>query len=276
MSQKSLTFQKCLPRCEEGDPEAWQILLRNYAPIAQRLMDFYLPQFRGDAQKQLWKEALGVLAANRYERLRAFDHLSEREFLIDLRAFLLDFGATRLKASGGPSGVPRPTPESLAALLHGLPLAHQEIVFLKLAGHSDTSSEKVSGVPPSIARKALENLESHYAPILRPGEDSCPWPAAWLELLRQARASRTPECVARRFLVRILDGQASWYEKSPAEAHLACCLHCLETWIALREVHRLRSEAKDLPPADVDEMLSCLPITAPARRGSFLRRLFGS
>ncbi len=276
MPSKSLTFQKCLPRCEEGDREAWQFLLQNYTPIALRLVEFYLPHFRGDQQKKFWCEALGAISANQYERLRTFDHLAEREFLMDLRTFLLDSASPRLEASNNLLPVPPLAPESLAALLHGLPFTHQEIVFLKLAGHSDAATEKIVGVPPSLAKKALESLEAPYAPILQHGEDSCPWPVAWLELLRQARAARTPECVARRLLVRILDGQASWYEKSPAEAHLSGCLHCMESWIALREVHFWRSEAKALPPDEVDQLLSCIPIAAPAKGGSLLRRWFGT
>jgi hypothetical protein len=276
MSTKSLTFQQALVRCEAGDREAWRFFLSNYTPIALRLLDFYLPRIRGDEQEDIWREALAALAAGNYQRLRTFDHLSEREFLMDLRDFLLEFGGARLDPAGDVPGVPRPTAESVAALLKDLPFAHQEIVFLTLAGHSDAATEKLSGVPSSIARQALENLEAQYAPVLRREEDTCPWPAAWLEMLGQARAARTPECVARRLLVRIRDGQTTWYEKSPAEEHIAHCLHCLQAWIALREVHFLRDQAQPLTAEKVDHLLSCLPIAAPAASNSFLRGWFGS
>lgn len=276
MSSKSLTFQKCLPLCEAGDREAWAYLLRNYAPIAFRVLDFYMPSFRGDEQRQFWQEALAALTANQSERLRTFDHLSEREFLMDLRTFLLELGAARLGTSPEPPGAPKLTPDSIAALLQGLPFAHQEVVFLKLAGYSDATTEKIAGVPPSIAGKELENLAAQYAPILRHDGDSCPWPVQWLGLIRQARASRTPECVPRRLLVRIFDGQISWYDKSPAEAHLSHCMNCMESWIALREINFLRKVATPLPPADVDELLSGLSLAPPAARGSLLRRWFGS
>ena len=276
MSSISLTFQKCLPLCEAGDREAWAYLLRNYASIAFRVLDFYLPSFRGDEQRRFWQEALAALTANQYERLRTFDHLSEREFLMDLRTFLLERGAERLGTSPEPPGAPKLTPDALTALLHSLPFAHQEVVFLKLAGYSDATTEKIAGVPPSIAGKALENLAVQYAPILRHDGDSCPWPAQWLGLIRQAHASRTPECVARRLLVRIFDGQISWYDKSPTEAHVSRCANCMESWIALREINFLRKVATPLPPAEVDELLSGLSFSAPAERGSFLRRWFGS
>jgi len=276
MTSKSLTFQKCLPLCEAGDREAWVYLLRNYAPLAFRVLDFYLPPLRGDEQRHFFQEALASLAANQYDRLRTFDHLSEREFLMDLRTFLLELGAARLGNSPEPPDAPRLTPDSLAAMFQNLPFAHQEVVFLKLAGYSDATAEKIAGVPPSIAAKALEKLAAQYGPILRQDGDSCPWPAQWLGFIRQARTSRTPECIARRLMVRIVDGQISWYDKSPAEAHLSRCLNCMESWIALREINFLRKVAMPLAPAEVDEFLSAISLAAPAAHGSFLRRWFGS
>ena len=195
---------------------------------------------------------------------------------MDLRTFLLELGAARLGSSAEPPGAPRLAPDSLAALFQDLPFAHQEVVFLKLAGYSDATTEKIAGVPPSIAGKALENLAAQYAPTLRHDGDSCPWPAQWLGFIRQARASRTPECVARRLMVRIFDGQISWYDKSPAETHLSRCVNCMESWIALREINFLRKVAAPLPPADVDELLSRLSFAPPAARGSLFRRWFGS
>lgn len=276
MTSKSLTFQKCLPLCEAGDREAWVYLVRNYAPVVFRVLDFYLPSIRGDEQRQFRREMLATLTANQYERLRTFDHLSEREFLMDLRTFLLERGAERLGTSPEPPDVPRLAPDSLAALLQGLPFAHQEVVFLKLAGYSDATTEKIAGVPPSIAAKALEKLAAQYGSILRHDGDSCPWPAQWLGFIRQARTSRTPDCVARRLMVRIVDGQISWYDKSPAEAHLSRCLNCMETWIALREINFLRKDVTPLAPAEVDEFLSAISLAAPAARGSLLHRWFGS
>ncbi|MFB3923854.1 MAG: hypothetical protein ACE145_19190 [Terriglobia bacterium] len=276
MSSKPLTFQQCLPLCETGERAAWAYLLQNYAPVGFRILDFYLSALEGKAQRQLFRDALAVLAANQYERLRTFDHLSEREFLMDFRIFLLEIGAARLPTSTEPAGDAPLTLESVAALLRGLPFAHQEIAFLKLAGYSDSTAEKIAGVPPSIADKALEQLGARYGAILQEDRDSCLWPARWLDFIRQARAARKPECVARRLLVRILDGQISWYDKSPAEAHISRCLNCMESWMALREVNYLRKETGPLSLGAVDDLLSEFSFVAPPAPVSLLRRWFGS
>ena len=61
-------------------------------------------------------------------------------------------------------------------------------------------------------------------------------PPAWLGICKSARANGQKDCTPLRQLIRILDGQASWYDKSPAEEHRSKCLHCLELWTSLLEV----------------------------------------
>jgi hypothetical protein len=76
-------------------------------------------------------------------------------------------------------------------------------------------------------------------------------------------------------LIRILDGQTTGYEKSPTEEHMAHCLHCLESWVALREVNYLRRVTAPLPSADVKGFLSSLPMESPTSTSPPLfKRLF--
>lgn len=277
MSSKLIISQKFLPQCEEGDREAWLVFLGSYTPVALKLLDFYLPESRGNRQRQLWKDTLGALAAGGYERLRSFEHIAERAFLVDLRAFLLEFGRPAADGGGDASGAPWPSADNVRSLLKDLPLVHQQITFLKLAGYSDATIEKILRVPPSIASKSLERLGTNYSASLNRTVDSCPWPAAWLELLQHARVAQTPECPTRHLLLRVLDGQTTWYEKTPAEEHMSRCLHCLESWIALCEVNCLRNETRPLPLAEVDDLLAFLPVTGSTKgRAPFLKRLFGS
>jgi hypothetical protein len=169
--------------------------------------------------------------------------------------------------------VPAPTLESLEALLKDLPVVQKEIVFFKLAGYSDATLERILLLPAAAIQKPLASVEKSYGTVLHRDGDCCPWPAAWLEILARARGARREDCPSRRLLVRISDGQTTWYEKSPAEEHLARCLHCLEFWVALREVTYLRRVTTPLPLAEVEPLLSCLPIAAAASP-SLLKRLF--
>jgi len=270
-----MTFHQFLPGCSRGDREAWRAFLSSYSPLALRLSSLYLPL----APPQLvafWQEGLLALCSNDYERLRGFPQQAEREFLVDLRAFLLDSALPRLAPSHDATVPPAPTLETLAELFKGLPLFHQETVFLKLAGYSSASLEKVLKVDSTVAEKRLERLRPRYAALFeRPG-DKCLWPAAWLELTRSLRSAREEACASLRQLVRILDGQISWQEKTSIEEHMGGCLSCLEQWVALREVVCWLREAEPLPPEKISSLVSSLPFSEKPRQGKSLwKRLRG-
>jgi hypothetical protein len=269
------TFQRILPACEQGDAEAWRAFLESYNPLAFRYLEHYLPP-AASRRAEAWSAALRELSDEQCARLKTFDHQAEREFLVDLRDFLLERGAPSLDASADASDAPRPTVESLKALLNGLPLAHQEVLFLKLAGYSDATIEGMMRATPTVAAAGLERLQADYGVLLRHERDACLWPSAWAEFLRETRSQRIEDCPQPRVFVRVHDGQTTWYEKDPAEQHVAGCLHCLERWAALREAGYWR---RVIPPAnagEVAEFLSALPIqAAPPARKSLLQKLFG-
>jgi hypothetical protein len=270
-----ITFHKILRGCEEGRRESWQLFLSHYTPIVNRWIAVYLPSLAGPAS-QAWRQTLRDLTANDFERLRSFDQQAEREFLLDLRAFLLERNAERLGPSGDSTSAPQPTTEAIRSLLGGLPLAHQQIVFLKLAGYSEGTIERIYGISPAVARQGLERLQAEYSAVMGRQQDVCPWPAAWCELLRQARGLKTESCPPLRQYVRMLDGQITWYEKDPMERHMSSCLHCLDRWAALREAVYWRREAKACPAEEIATLLSGLQLQDEAKpRKSLLKRILG-
>ena len=270
-----MTFHKILAGCQEGDRAAWKAFLADYTPIALRLFSLYLP-LNPVGQTDFWREALVALCADNYQALQGFEDQAEREFLVDLRAFLLDRALPNLDPSQDSTAVTRPTVGTVTALLKGLPLLHQEIIFLTLAGYSLARLEKMLRITPTVAQEGLKRLEADFAAALNRSEDKCLWPAAWLEVTRSARASPTESCAPLRQLVRILDGQASWYDKSPVEEHRSTCLHCLENWTALLEVVGWEREAKPLSLDEIKPLLACLPIQPIEKSGkSLLARILG-
>jgi hypothetical protein len=270
-----ITFHKTLAGCEAGNAESWRAFLGDYTPVVFHLADVYLPALR-EGRAQLWEEMLLALTANNFERLRSFDHQAEREFLADLRSFLLERGATKLEPAADVTRAPRPAPDTVDALLKGLPLIHQELLFLKLAGYSDGTLEKMLRITPAIAQRGLERLQTDYSAVLKKDRDACLWAAAWLELLAHARSAKSADCPPLREFVRILDGQTSWYEKEPIEKHVGLCLHCLERWTALRELIYWRQGVERLPAAEVNALVSGLSLRGePKKENSFLKRVFG-
>ena len=273
-----ITFHKTVAGCEAGDLESWRTFVSNYTPLALRLADVYLPS-PPEKRRDLWRETLRALQANNCERLRGLDHQAEREFLVDLRTVLFEQAASKRDEARDATEAPQPSTETVQGLLKGLPVFHQEVLFLKLAGYSDATLEMILRTTPSIAAQGLERLEAGYATILRQEDDRCLWPAAWLELVERARAAKTPDCQPLRQFVRVRDGQTGWQEKETLEKHIAECLHCLERWTALAEIVYWRREARPCAPEKVDALLSGLAagaLRAESKKKSLLRRVLGA
>ncbi len=270
-----LTFHRIRERCEAGDAQAWRAFLNDYTPVVFELTETYLPTL-AQPRERFWGDALGALTANRFEQLRSMSRQTEREFLVDLRAFVLERGAQSPLTSSDDSISRKPTPAEVIRLLEGLPLVHQEVLFLKLAGYSDATLEQLLRITPSVAQKGLERLAAEYSMNVQSQENRNPWPEAWLEVLGHARAAKKEACPALHQFVRIHDGQVSWYDKEPVEQHVAGCLHCLDRWTASKEVHYWRRKADPIAPAEVQELLSCAGVewNSARPRQSFLRRAF--
>jgi hypothetical protein len=269
-----MMFHQILSGCEEGNPEVWRGFLANYTPMALYFLSVYSP-WNPDGRLAQWREDLRELCAADYAVLRGFSHQSEREFLVSLRDFLQDRAATKLAESVDGADPPPPSFEALKALVGGLPLLHQEIAFLSLAGYSQATIEKILRITPAISGEGLQRLRAAYPQALERGEDHCLWPAAWLGICNQARAGVEKDCTPLRQLIRILDGQVSWYDKSPAEDHRSKCLHCLELWTSLLEVTAWDRNRQPWPPAQVESLLAALPVKSDARKPSLFARMFG-
>jgi hypothetical protein len=215
------------------------------------------------------------LSANECAVLRSFSHQSEREFLVGLRAFLLDWIGSKLESSQDAVDPAAPTVQALGALFRGLPVVHQEIAFLTLAGYSQATLEKILRISPAVAGEGLGRLRASYAPVLERSEDRCLWPAAWLGICGAARADGQKDCTPLRQLIRILDGQASWYDKSPAEEHRTKCLHCLELWTSLLEVVAWDRARQPWPAERIEHLLTAVPVREEKRKPSLLARMLG-
>ncbi len=271
---KLMTLYRILPGCEEGDPDAWRAFLANYTPTALALFKIYTP-WPADASLNEWKEALQALSANDGAAMKGLSHLSEREFLVGLRAFLLDRAATKLDPAQDAKEPPAPTTETLTELLSGLAVVHQEMAFLTLAGYSAKSIEYVLRISPTVAEEGLAKLRETFGLDSEHIEDRCAWPSAWIAIGKAARASETKDCTPVRQLIRVLDGQASWYDKSPAEVHRSKCLRCLELWTAMLEVVAWERNRQPWPQEGVAGLLEAIPLKQEKRKPSLFARMLG-
>ena len=266
------TFHKIRTQSEQGKVDAWRALLDFYAPAFVRLLEINGAMPAREAFP-IVKKMLTELTANGFERLRAASRESEREFLGDLKALL--FGAALEAVASQNSDQPASSAfeaEKIAKLLDGLPLLHKEMLFFRLAGYTENTIERILRISPRVAEKAFERLAEEYQAARQTEQDRCPWPAAWLGFLKQARAIKTEQCIPGHQMMRIHDGQVSWYEKEPVEKHISGCLHCLEAWTGLREVGYWRRVADPLATSEIERLLEAVPVEkAPAKKSFFAR-----
>jgi hypothetical protein len=290
------TFHRVREQCEQANADAWRAFLALYGPLGLHLVGMYAPDLAAadpPLGKTVWEGTLRRLAENNFERFRGTARQSEREFLADVRALLLETLAEQ-DAKGGASEANAATPDragastpegcasqaklepqKLAALLEGLPLLHQEMLFLKLAGYSDGTIEKMLRVAPRVAEKSFARLSPDFAAALSAQKDRCLWPSEWLAILRSARAAKKETCPELHQILRVHDGQVSWYDKEPVERQVSGCLYCLERWTALREVGYWRRMAPTVSSEQIEEWLRVLPVRVEEKKKSLLRRMLG-
>ena len=266
------TFHKIRGEIEQAKADAWRALLDFYGPVFFRLLEVHAAIPSREAPPVV-KKMLAELTANGLEHLRATSRQSEREFLGDLRALLLEV-ALDLTASKNSQTVAEGAfaPEKISKLLDDLPLLHREMLFFKLEGYSENTIERLMRVSPRMAEKAFERLTGEYEAARQTERDRCPWPAAWLAFLKQARALKSEKCTPAHEIVRIQDGQVSWYDKEPVEKHVSGCLNCMNVWTGLREVSVWRFEAEPLSRSQIGELLEAVPVEQmPAKKSLFQR-----
>lgn len=268
-----LTFHKIIAGCEAGEADAWRAFLSDYSPVVREWTKVYTAIEA--EQSSLWKRSLGKIAESDFAVLRSFEHQSEPEFLVGLRSFYLEqcLSAADSRPDDAASAINAP---ALSGLLKDVPLVHQEVIFLKLAGYANATLEKIYRITPSVAKSSLSRLEASYPAALENASGHGLYPAAWLTMLHEIRGSRTEACPPVRLLLRIQDGQVGWGEKSPAETHIAGCLHCLDQWTALREIAYLRRDTKPASSSQVEDLLAGLPVRETGKKHTpLIKRLFG-
>jgi hypothetical protein len=267
------TFHKIREQSEQGRADAWRALLDFYGPIFLRLLEVHAAIPSREALP-LVKKMLAEFTANGFERLRATPRQSEREFLGDIRGKLLEAALDAMAAKNSPPNAESAfTPEKISKLLEDLPLLHKEMLFFRLTGYTENTIERLMRMSPRMAEKAFGRLSGEYAAARQTEHDRSPWPAAWLAFLKQARDSKSENCTPGHEIVRIHDGQVSWYEKEPVEKHVSACLHCLDAWTAIREVGYWRMAAEPLSASQLGELLEVIPVEKPPAKKSLIQRL---
>ena len=133
------TFHKIREQGEQGEAGAWRAFLEFYSPLYLHLVSLYAPE--GEQGSGIWEKTLGALAEDNFARFRATSRQSEREFLSDVRALLLDI-AGHQRPAGGRGAAPDAAPVSAD----------------DAPANPDDAPVSVDGAPVNFEKPGLEKL----------------------------------------------------------------------------------------------------------------------
>ena len=289
------TFHRVREQCEQANADAWRAFLSLYSPLGLHLLGMYAPDRAAAARfgRKVWEETLRRLAENNFERFRGTARQSEREFLArrasaaarDARGSgrggrrkRRHCGHARRRRCAGRVG--RAQPGSIRKgsrrFSKGCRCCIRRCFSSSWPVTATAPSRRCCAWRRAWPKNRSQRLSPDFAAALSAQKDRCLWPSEWLAILRQARAAKKETCPELHQILRVHDGQVSWYDKEPVEKHVSGCLYCLERWTALREVGYWRRMAPAVSPEQIEEWLRVLPVRAEEKKKkSLLRRVLG-
>lgn len=253
--------------CREERPEGWSYFITNYVPVIRRLLLHYRPD-RVDTVN-------GVLFAIRNPGPQAaslFASVSptpEREFLAELRQRVLAI----LDAES-----PLPEPEisidleTLTAALDPLTFLEKQAVWLETMRYAPLEAGTLLRTGAAAVEKIRENAEAR----IRSKLDR--WRLTLLsengrQLGREA-APATPQCLAAKAFLDLLDGRTTWHGREDLERHVRTCWHCTDHYCRLLEAAELARRSQPLAESEAKPFRQFLGVTA--EKFPSWKRLFGA
>ncbi len=247
--------------CRANRPEGWEYFLSNYVPVIQRLLVHYSPKRAGLLER--------ILSAFRQPDLSLFQSLEpmpERVFVAELRQNVL------AEIESAAAEIPLEL-EEVAAALAPLTLVEKQAVWMETMGYAAAET----GTMLRMAPATVEKIRIRAAELLRGAVDS--WSSGMLaanglKLGRSAAAAQTPECIAPKVFLDVLDGRMSWQGREEMERHAAGCLHCVDHFSRLAEVLELVRGLRPLGLSEIEPYRKMLGIEPKQKSG--WKRWFGA
>ena len=235
--------------CAQGKPLGWQEFVRDYQPIARRLLLNYFPALEPKPGEHL----TGVFRQARDSGwFTGLKFTNEREFLMAFRDLVFAYGRSACRLPAPAISVERYLEQS-----KDLSLVEREMLWLATKGYV---AAQIAGMLMFAAAtaEAVEGIARERLPQVLPGAGVDVFRASVLELLAAAAATGSDQCLPWKTFNNLINGQTSWRERELAEAHIKDCLNCIDRFTSFAEMIRLRREAQPAPEADVRPVLAAL------------------
>jgi hypothetical protein len=254
--------------CRADRPEGWSYFITNYVPVIRRFVLHYRPDRDGKIDDVLLAiRNPGAPAAGLFASVTP---VPEREFLAALRQQVLDI----LDVES-----PLPEPEisidldTLTAALEPLTLLEKQAVWLETMGYDPPEA----GALLRTGAAAIEKMRENAGARLRGKMDN--WRLTLLsengrQLGRSAAGAATPQCLASKLFLDLLDGRTTWGGREDLERHVRNCWHCIDHYCRLLEAAELARRNQPLSEPEALPFRKLLGVTT--EKPSAWRRLFGA
>src|SRR5690348_11301464 len=146
--------------CAAGERLGWYEFVRDYAPIARRLLNHYFPMLAPELDSQIVQLFQRARVADNawFQQLR---FSNEREFLMGFRDFLFAYGREVARV---------PTPEisldQLRTIMSELPLVEREMLWMFVKGYDPETAAAMMSNTEATARATRKIADDRLAKIL--------------------------------------------------------------------------------------------------------------
>jgi hypothetical protein len=253
--------------CRADRPEGWSHFIVNYVPVIRRLVLHYWPERGSNIDDVLLAiRNPGTQAASLFASVSP---APEREFLAELRQQVL----VLLDAAW-----PRPEPEisidleTLTAALESLTLLEKQAAWFETMSYGPTEA----GTMLRTGAAAIEKMRESAGTQIRAKLDR--WRSTLLSengrQLGRAAAGATPQCLAAKAFLDLLDGRTTWRGREDLERHVPTCWHCIDHYCRLLETVELARHTQPLSEPEAEPLRKLLGFIAEKRPA--WKRLFGA
>ncbi|HXE90717.1 MAG TPA: hypothetical protein VNK82_07115 [Terriglobales bacterium] len=252
--------------CARGERRGWQEFVRDYLPIARRLLEHYFAVLKPD----LPNHTAAVFERARAQQnawFRGLRFSNEREFLMAFRELVFLYGREEARVP-----VPRISMEQYQQLIEGLSLVEREMLWLYVKGY-DAPQIAPMIMNAAATAEAVKSVAQERMAKLLPGSVTEVFGGSVHALIEAAEQARTDACLPWKTFNNIVNGQIAWRERELAEAHVRSCLYCIDRFTSFQEMIRYRKDAVPASEAEIDAVLARLGFGGSGQKG-LLARLF--
>jgi len=253
--------------CRAGRPEGWSYFITNYVPLIRRFVLHYRPDRVDNVDDLLLAiRNPGTQAADLFASVSP---TPEREFLAELRQQVL----AMLDAES-----PLPEPEvpidleTLTAALEPLTLLEKQAVWLETMRYGPAEA----GTLLRTGAAAIEKIRENAGARIRSKLDR--WRLTLLSengrQLGRAAVRATPQCLAPKAFLDLLDGRTTWGGREDLERHVRTCWHCIDHNCRLLEAAEFARRSQPLGESEAEPFRKLLGVSA--EKPPSWKRLFGA